>query len=264
MISPIGEENSPTRKRADQVLRHLIKPAAQECGFIAIRADEIDLPGIINNQIVSRVIDDPLVIADLTELNPNVFYELAVRHSVRRPLVQIIEKGESLPFDLAGFRTVQVDHRDLDSVETARAETVRQINEVTRDGAVIQSPISSSLEWMKLHTSEREEDRDFADFIEEFGKLRSEIRNELREMREKQDFLRMSEKTDVRGWGDGESGGIDAESRMRLRSIDVQLLRVLEEMSVGRQETATDIRADIGKLIKSIEDLGAVISKNSR
>ena len=44
--------------------------------------------------------------------------------------------------------------------------------------------------------------------------------------------------------------GIDAESRMRLRSIDVQLLRILEELSAGRQETVADLRADIGQLIK--------------
>jgi lysyl-tRNA synthetase class II len=45
----------------------------------------------------------------------------------------------------------------------------------------------------------------------------------------------------------------DAESRMRLRSIDVQLLRVLEEMQVGRQETLSDIRNDLALVTKSIK-----------
>ena len=48
------------------------------------------------------------------------------------------------------------------------------------------------------------------------------------------------------------AGGVDAESRMRLRSIDVQLLRILEEMSSGRQETLGDLRADLGALTKAI------------
>jgi len=47
-------------------------------------------------------------------------------------------------------------------------------------------------------------------------------------------------------------GGVDVESRMRLRSIDVQLLRILEEMSAGRQETMSDLRADINALTKAI------------
>jgi hypothetical protein len=56
---------------------------------------------------------------------------------------------------------------------------------------------------------------------------------------------------------DGEGGsGSDPESRMRLRSIDVQLLRILEEMSAGRQETLTDLKTDISQLTAAIRQLG--------
>ena len=48
------------------------------------------------------------------------------------------------------------------------------------------------------------------------------------------------------------SGGVDVESRMRLRSIDVQLLRILEEMSAGRQESMSDLRSDLNALTKAI------------
>ena len=53
-----------------------------------------------------------------------------------------------------------------------------------------------------------------------------------------------------------DEGGGDAEARMRLRSIDVQLLRILEEMSAGRQETLADLRADISALTAAIRQLG--------
>ncbi len=46
--------------------------------------------------------------------------------------------------------------------------------------------------------------------------------------------------------------GIDAESRMRLRSIDVQMLRILEEISAGRQETMAELRHDISLLAKAV------------
>ncbi|WP_295071745.1 biopolymer transporter ExbB [Tabrizicola sp.] len=55
--------------------------------------------------------------------------------------------------------------------------------------------------------------------------------------------------------GEGGSGS-DPESRMRLRSIDVQLLRILEEMSAGRQETLTDLKSDISQLTAAIRQLG--------
>jgi hypothetical protein len=54
----------------------------------------------------------------------------------------------------------------------------------------------------------------------------------------------------------GEGASTDPESRMRLRSIDVQLLRILEEMSAGRQETLTDLKTDIGQLTTAIRQLG--------
>jgi hypothetical protein len=56
--------------------------------------------------------------------------------------------------------------------------------------------------------------------------------------------------------GTGEGSGPDAESRMRLRSIDVQLLRILEEMSAGRQESLADLRADLSALTAAIRQLG--------
>lgn len=52
-----------------------------------------------------------------------------------------------------------------------------------------------------------------------------------------------------------DGGQVDAESRMRLRSIDVQLLRILEEMSAGRQDTVAELRSDIAMLNKSIRTL---------
>ncbi len=49
--------------------------------------------------------------------------------------------------------------------------------------------------------------------------------------------------------------GPDAENRLRLRSIDVQLLRILEEISAGRQESVADLRADIGGLTNAVRQL---------
>lgn len=52
-------------------------------------------------------------------------------------------------------------------------------------------------------------------------------------------------------------GHLDAESRMRLRSIDVQLLRLLEEMSAGRQESLAELRSDLASLARAIRTMGA-------
>jgi len=59
---------------------------------------------------------------------------------------------------------------------------------------------------------------------------------------------RLIEVIERQGTGDG----IDAESRMRLRSIDVQMLRILEEISAGRQETMAELRTDISALATAL------------
>ena len=145
VISPIGEPGSDIRKRSDQVLKYIIRPAVESCGYKVVRADEMAEPGIITNQIIRHVVDDPLVIADLTGQNPNVFYELAIRHATRKPLIQIINKVEDIPFDVGSMRTIEVDHRDLDSVEEAKAEIERQIQHLEANLTSLENPISVAL-----------------------------------------------------------------------------------------------------------------------
>ena len=146
VIAPIGEPESDIRKRSDQVLEHIIRPVVESCGYKAVRADEIAEPGIITNQIIRHVVDDPLVIADLTGQNPNVFYELAIRHTTRKPLIQIINKVEDIPFDVGSMRAIIVNHRDLDSVQNAKTEIQRQIQSLEESSSSLESPISVALE----------------------------------------------------------------------------------------------------------------------
>ena len=175
VISPIGEQNSDTRRRSDQVLHHIIRPAAEKCGYKAVRADEIDKPGIITSQVIQHVVNDDLVVADLTERNPNVFYELAIRHALRKPLVQIIQKGEAIPFDVAGTRTIHVDHTDLDSAETANNEIVKQIEALERDSSDMETPISVSLDLQLLRQSEKPEERSLGDLVAAVVDLRASM-----------------------------------------------------------------------------------------
>ena len=49
-----------------------------------------------------------------------------------------------------------------------------------------------------------------------------------------------------------ESEGIDPESRMRLRSIDVQLLKIFEELRVGRQDTTAQLSSDVSQVTQAV------------
>jgi hypothetical protein len=173
VISPIGQPDSDIRKRSDQIFKHLLEPASDKCGYKAIRADHIREPGIITSQVIQHIIEDPIVIADLTGRNPNVFYELAIRHALRKPFVQIIQEGEEKPFDVAGIRTIEVNHHDLDSAQSAREQIIGQINSMKGEGYQVSSPISVTIDTDVLRRSGKPEQRQLADVLSAIDDMRS-------------------------------------------------------------------------------------------
>jgi hypothetical protein len=120
-----------------------------------------------------------MVVADLTGHNPNVFYELAVRHAVRKPYVQIIEKGEKIPFDVAGIRTIEIDHTDLDSVAEAKEEIRKQMKFTAEHAETIQSPISVAIDQEMLKRSDDPEKRQLAEVLEAVSDLRKMLNSKL-------------------------------------------------------------------------------------
>lgn len=173
LIAPIGEDGGETRLRSDQILSHIVAPATEECGYRAIRADKISEPGLITSQVIQHLLDDQLVIADLTGHNPNVFYELAVRHAVRKPCVQIIQTKEPIPFDVAQSRTIQVDHRDLDSVAQCKVDLVGQIRSVEKDPTKVDTPISTAVDLQSLRQSENPLEKSNAKILSMLSDLRN-------------------------------------------------------------------------------------------
>ena len=146
VITPIGDEDSETRKHADLFLSALIEPALREFGLNVIRADKIGGAGMITSQILEHVMRSRFAIVDLSYHNPNAFYEMAIRHACRMPVIQIIRRQDKLPFDVNQVRTVVIDTTDIytlvPKLETYRSEIATQVRAVLEDGNITSNPIS--------------------------------------------------------------------------------------------------------------------------
>jgi len=146
-ISPIGEEGTEQRKHSDFFLHQIVEPAMEGFGLQIVRADAIGKPGMITGQIIEHLVKAKLAIADLSFHNPNVFYELCLRHACRLPTVQIIRKKDNIPFDLEQFRTIQINTDDIyglyPKLEEYKSEISNQVRKVLEDPEDVDNPITT-------------------------------------------------------------------------------------------------------------------------
>lgn len=106
IITPIGEPESDIRKKADGLIAAVIKPVVERYGYTVICPHEMSKSGSITQQVIEEILNDELVIANLTGLNANVMYELAIRHATRKPVITLSERSTKLPFDISTERTL--------------------------------------------------------------------------------------------------------------------------------------------------------------
>lgn len=105
IITPIGEDNAPIRRHIDGIIDAAIIPALGE-KYDVKAAHHTKHPGTITKQVIEAIYNAKLVIANLTERNPNVMYELALRHAIGKPAIMIVERGTPIPSDIIMQRTI--------------------------------------------------------------------------------------------------------------------------------------------------------------
>lgn len=179
VIGPIGKPESDVRKHADHLLYGVIKPIleAEEFGYNVKRADEDADPGMITDRVISDILSAELVVADLTDLNANVFYELGIRHLAMKPTIHI--KGQdnfTIPFDVAPHRTIPVDVTDWHSLEEARQRLAAFARAIKAPGYQVTNPVTQANASFRLRTSEDPIERTVADLQDRIAALEAKAR----------------------------------------------------------------------------------------
>jgi hypothetical protein len=114
---PIGDQTingeaitfDQLKQRYDDLLKEAICKAMPTLDVV--RADDIALPGTITSDILTRIMHSDIVIADVTFPNPNVFYELGLRHACKPGTIILKDKnGPKVPFDIAHLRHIEYEN----------------------------------------------------------------------------------------------------------------------------------------------------------
>lgn len=124
--TPDGYESDHFKKIYDQ----LFEPAIKKAGFEPHRVDEDCVSNTIQNRIIERLVKAPMVLCDLSTRNPNVLYELGLRHAFDKPVLLVQEEGTQGIFDIANITTISYrSGRIYDEILEDQDKIARSIKE---------------------------------------------------------------------------------------------------------------------------------------
>ena len=109
VLMPFGRKTDAAGRvtNFDSVFKNVIAPAVEQAGLEPIRADEEKIGGTIHKPMFERLMLCHYAVADITGANPNVFYELGIRHALRPSSTAIVfREGTVIPFDIALVRGI--------------------------------------------------------------------------------------------------------------------------------------------------------------
>jgi hypothetical protein len=106
-----------------------IKPTCASMGLTVRRADDFFTAHSVVQDIWKAIVSARLIVADCTDRNPNVFYEIGLAHTIGKPTILLTQKSEDVPFDLRHLRYIayQLTPRGMREFETKFKETVQNV-----------------------------------------------------------------------------------------------------------------------------------------
>lgn len=259
VICPIGDEGTEIRNCSDIVLNEIISPVVSELGYKVMRADHLPHPGMITSQIIDMLVEAPLVIADLSDENPNVFYELAIRHVIGLPCIQLIKSGQKIPFDTSGMRTIQYELR-VDLAHKAMEELQQQISSIKKGTYKPDNPVLSAKRYetikSKLLSTDNAELRDlFAELMDTMKISMDEMRTEINELKQVDPRQNLQELDVVQGISNYQKM-LDIERKMAIIQEGLEEYQNLEKdpsISDAERATASNRIASLQKQLKYLK-----------
>lgn len=256
VISPIGDDASETRVRSDDVFNFIVKPAVNGFGLSLMRADMDPTPGQVTSGLLRSILESRVIIADLSERNPNVYYELGVVHSFARPVIILVDRSSTLTFDTQNERVIEIkDNGKIGAgeAEAAKKALIKSLKIVLDPGYKPRSIVTEVAGAQSL--SNLAPDNPIASELSRLGEKMDELSMTLRTTRSSGDGTVLAQSVEelgltVRTYNRLKRNGVSRVSQLfTLTEDDLQRIAAGEE--VVRHEIRTAITDAMNNLVRA-------------
>ncbi len=244
VLMPFGVKTGPDGKTInfDRVYEELIKPAITSADLEPLRADHEEAGGFIQKPMFEALLLCQFAVADLTHANPNVFYELGIRHSVRPwSTVPIMAEGGRLPIDVDALKTVfyKIGPDGLPSAEFVQttSNTISRMLREAKTGGLKDSPIYQLIDYYPQPQLDHEK----ADIFRDQVRYSRQMKDKLLNARTQGEGAVEALKTIEQQLGDLENveSGIVVDLMLSYRSRKAfkEMISLVEKMAPPLQQT---------------------------
>jgi hypothetical protein len=159
----------------DEYYSRIYKPAIENAGLIAHRADDLYRPSTITSDIWEYTNRSKVILADLSERNPNVFYELGLAHALAKPAIMVTQSMDDVPFDLRSLRIILYDRNDPGWGDSLSEKITKSLIETVKAPSDAILPTFLSVKHGPKPAPISEHEKQFLEIKREIDLLKNEI-----------------------------------------------------------------------------------------
>lgn len=152
VLMPIADTIGYEAGHFGRVYEHLLKPAILAAGYTPVRADDAVKTDYIVVGIIQKIVESAMVLCDFSARNPNVMYELGIRHAFNKPVVLVKDKKTEKIFDIQGLRYTEYD--ETLRIDAVNKDIVKITASITETAKSSEKDMNSIVQLAGIRTAE--------------------------------------------------------------------------------------------------------------
>lgn len=225
----------PFKDPYNDYYENILKIAIREIGFSVARSDEIYSPTSFIQTIWRSIINAKMIVAEMTDMNPNVLYELGLCHAINKPVIMISQSIEHIPADLRHINSIIYNIKKSNWASTLSSGVQRMMLTVQQsiDRHTYLNPPASIDNAIVLEGIIRERDygqKEIAKLTKEISAYKKSVSELIARKQEIEllnaNILRNDESSEVYEFKDGDTGVAIYAYQANSSSIRIELVRV--------------------------------------